>query len=145
MGWGQGVGTGRVKVSLQEWLALSWDLKPETLSRWQSLGAPGWLSWLSVCLWLRSHSQGPVIESCILLLAQWSLFLSLPFPPQSQINKILKKKKKIRAAPVAQQISAACSPGRDPGDPGSSPTSGSLHGACFSLCLFLCLSLSLSL
>ena len=30
------------------------------------------------------------------------------------------------AALVAQQFSAACSPGRDAGDPGLSPTSGSL-------------------
>ena len=48
-----------------------------------------------------------------------------------------------RAAPVAQQFSAAYSPGRDPGDLGSSPVSGSLHGICFSLCLCLCPSLSL--
>ena len=51
----------------------------------------------------------------------------------------------FRAARVAQQFSAAFSPGCDPGDPGSSPTSGSLHGAHFSLCLCLCLILSLSL
>uniref|UniRef100_A0A8I3QHQ2 OFD1 centriole and centriolar satellite protein n=1 Tax=Canis lupus familiaris TaxID=9615 RepID=A0A8I3QHQ2_CANLF len=47
-----------------------------------------------------------------------------------------------RAALVAQQFSAACSPGCDPGDPGSSLRSGSLYEACFSLCLCLCLSLS---
>ena len=51
---------------------------------------------------------------------------------------------KRRAAPVAQQFSAACSPGYDPGDSGSSPTSGSLHGACFSLCLCFCLFLCVS-
>ena len=44
------------------------------------------------------------------------------------------------AARVAQQFSAAFSPGPEPGDLGSSPTSGSLNGASFSLCLFLCLS-----
>lgn len=39
----------------------------------------------------------------------------------------------IGAARVAQQFSAAFSPGCGPGDPGSSATSGSLHGnrACF--------------
>ena len=50
----------------------------------------------------------------------------------------------LRAAPMAQWFSAACSPECDPGDPGLSPTSGSLHGACFSLCLRLCLSLCVS-
>ena len=54
-------------------------------------------------------------------------------------------KSSFGAAPVAQQFSAAFSPGHDLGDPGSSPTSGSLHGACFSLCLCLCLSLCVSL
>ena len=51
-------------------------------------------------------------------------------------------------AQVAQQFSAACSPGPDPGDLGSSPTLGSLHGACFLLLplpVSLPLSLSLSL
>ena len=51
----------------------------------------------------------------------------------------------IWAAQVAQQFSAAFSPGPDPRNPGSSPTWGSLHGVCFSLCLCLCLSVSLSL
>ena len=46
------------------------------------------------------------------------------------------------AALVAQQFSAAFSPGPDPGDLGSSPTSGFLHGACFSLCLSLSVCLS---
>ena len=35
-----------------------------------SLGAPGWLSGLSLCLWLRSWSQGPGIEPRIGLSAQ---------------------------------------------------------------------------
>ena len=52
---------------------------------------------------------------------------------------------KTRAAQVAQQFSAAFSPGYDPGDLGSNPRSGSLHGACFSLCLCLCFSFSLFL
>ena len=62
-------------------------------------------------------------------------------------NRILSKRAlyNFRAAPVAQRLSAACSPWCDPGDPGSSPTSGSLRGAYFSLCLCLCLSLSASL
>ncbi|CAD7677426.1 unnamed protein product [Nyctereutes procyonoides] len=51
-------------------------------------------------------------------------------------TKILKPQE--GAAWMAQQFSAAFSPGRDPGDPGSSPALGSLRGACFSLCLCLC-------
>ena len=59
--------------------------------------------------------------------------------------KMITLRKADGAALVAQQFSAAFSPGHDPGVPGLSPTSGSLHGACFSLYLCLCLSLSLSL
>ena len=68
----------------------------------------GWLSWLGVCLWLRSWSQGPGMDSsCIRLPARGgSLLLLLPLPlpglcslslshSVSQINKILKKKKKV--------------------------------------------------
>ena len=43
------------------------------------------------------------------------------------IEQFFLLKKYIRAAPVAQRFSAACSPGPDPGDPGSSPASGSLQ------------------
>ena len=51
------------------------------------------------------------------------------------------------AALVAQQFSAAFSPGCDPGDRELSPPSGSLDEAYFSLslCLCLCLCLSISL
>ena len=43
-------------------------------------GAPGWLSWLSVCLWLESWSRDPGIQHPIGLSAQWGVcfFLSLP-------------------------------------------------------------------
>ena len=45
-------------------------------------GAPGWLSQLSICLQLRSLSQGPGIEPCLRLPAQravcFSLSLCLP-------------------------------------------------------------------
>ena len=50
-----------------------------------------------------------------------------------------------RAALVAQQFGAACSPGCDPGDLGSSPASGSLHGACFYSSAFVSASLSVSM
>ena len=63
----------------------------------------------------------------------WNLELSLK----------VRLKQLIRGAWVAQQFSAALSPGPDPGNLGSSPTSGSLHGAGFPLGLCLCLSLSL--
>ena len=61
----------------------------------QYLGVPGWLSQLSVCLWLRSLPWGPGIEACIRLPAQrglcfsLSLWLSLHLCPLSlsQINK----------------------------------------------------------
>ena len=48
---------------------------------------------------------------------------------------------------MAQQFSAAFSPGPDPGDPGSSPTSGSrcMEPASVSACVSASLSLSLSL
>lgn len=65
-----------------------------------SFGAPGWLIQFSVCLQLRSRSQGPGIEPpgwvpC----SAWSRLLLLPLPPAhmhvlSQINNkeiILKK------------------------------------------------------
>ena len=54
-----------------------------------------------------------------------------------QTYQNVKRIEQIRAAWVAQQFSAAFSPGCDPGDLGSSPTLSSLHGACFSLCLCL--------
>ena len=60
----------------------------------QEIGAPEWLSgWASICLRLRSWSQGPGIESCIRLPCRTmplpvSLSLSLCL---SWINKVLKK------------------------------------------------------
>ena len=38
------------------------------------IGTPGWLSRLSVCLWLRSWSQGPGIKPHIRLPARWACF-----------------------------------------------------------------------
>ena len=67
-------------------------------------GTPGWLSRISVCLWLRSWSQGAGIESgiglptqqgvCFSLCCSCACLLSLPcsLPLSLQsINKILKK------------------------------------------------------
>ena len=42
-------------------------------------GAARWLSWLSLCLWLRSWSQGPGIEPFVGLPAQQRACFSL-FP-----------------------------------------------------------------
>lgn len=44
---------------------------------------PGWLGRLSICLWLRSSSQGPGIEPCQAPYSAWSLVL-LP-PPASPL------------------------------------------------------------
>ena len=60
--------------------------------------------------------------------------LLLKFNNHNFINK-----RSSGAVWVAQQFSAAFSPGPDPGDPGSSPKSGSLR-LCLSAALFLCLS-----
>ena len=65
------------------------------------VGAPGWLSWLSIFLQLRSWSRGPGIEPHVGLpaeegagLSSPSLGLSPPLVPSLfQINKIFKKKK----------------------------------------------------
>ena len=43
--------------------------------------APGGFSRWSVCLWFRSWSQGPGIESCIRLPAQWGVCISLWLSP----------------------------------------------------------------
>ena len=45
----------------------------------KSLGSPAWLSQLSICLWLRLGSQGPRIQPCIRLPAQWGACFSLSF------------------------------------------------------------------
>ena len=65
-------------------------------------GAPGWLSWLSVCFQLSSWSQDPGIQSCIRLPAHWGVCFSLclcPRPPACALlfslsNKIFKQKEK---------------------------------------------------
>ena len=67
------------------------------------LGAPGWLSQVSVCLQLRSWSQSPRIEPHVRLPAQQrSLLLSPSAPPPSLcslslklINNIFKEKKEM--------------------------------------------------
>ena len=64
----------------------------------KNLGAPGWLSQLSVCFWLRSWSQGPGMEPQLgNLCSAGGLLLPLPLPLSpcsclcmcsfSQINK----------------------------------------------------------
>ena len=46
------------------------------------LKAPGWLSWLNLCLRLSSWSQGPGVEPCIRLPAQWGFYFpSFSFCP----------------------------------------------------------------
>ena len=42
-----------------------------------SLGVPGWLRWLNVCLQLKSSSQGPGMEPSVRLPAQWDVCFSL--------------------------------------------------------------------
>ena len=42
------------------------------------LGVPGWLSRLSIYLWLRLWSQGPGIEPRIMLPAPWGAYLPPP-------------------------------------------------------------------
>ena len=44
-------------------------------------GVPGWLNWLSICLWLGSWSQSPGIKPCIGLPAQWGVCFSLSLCP----------------------------------------------------------------
>ena len=41
------------------------------------VGVPGWLSWLTVCLWLGSWSQGPGIKPHMGLPTQWRVHFSL--------------------------------------------------------------------
>ena len=48
------------------------------MKRW----GPRWLNQVSVCLWLKSWSQGPEIKPHIRLPAQWgAYFFLLPAPP----------------------------------------------------------------
>ena len=61
-------------------------------SKTRDMGAPGWLSWLSICLWFRSWSQGPGIEPRVGLPAQQSLSLPFLSLALSQINKIFLKR-----------------------------------------------------
>ena len=74
------------------------------LNRREKVGAPGWLSWLSVCLWLRQRRDLGVLvlNPDVELPAQQGGCLPLPCPCScslslalslSPINKIVKKKK----------------------------------------------------
>ena len=97
-------------------LSLSWKARRR---------APGWLSWLSICLQLRSWSWSSGIEP-------WVLGSS---PASGSL---------LRGIPGwLSGLVPAFGPGRHPGVPTSGPALGFLHGACFSLCLCLCFSLSL--
>ena len=72
-------------------LAVAFSCTANNPSRFQcagfqngSMGAPGWLRQLSIYLWLRWWSQGPGIESCTGLPAQWGICFSLSlYPSQS--------------------------------------------------------------
>ena len=77
------------------------------LNRREKVGAPGWLSWLSVCLWLRQRRDLGVLvlNPDVELPAQQGGCLPLPCPCScslslalslSPINKIVKKKKNLR-------------------------------------------------
>ena len=58
-------------------------ISPAVKERCLFSGAPGWLSWWSICLWLRlwfQGSQGPGIEPCIGLYCQRGVCFSLPLP-----------------------------------------------------------------
>ena len=62
-----------------EWI--NQEIKEE-IKKYMEKGAPGWLSQLSICLWLRSWSRCPGIKSCLRLPAHpgacFSLCLPLP-------------------------------------------------------------------
>ena len=56
---------------------------------------PGWLSWLTVCLWLRSWSWGPRIEPYVFLPAQQGVCFSLSLCPSPFVLSQIKSFKKI--------------------------------------------------
>ena len=66
-------------------------------------GAPGWLSWLSACLWLRSWPQGPWIKPRISSLLGWEsaspspsvLSLALALSQVNTLKNIFKKKEHV--------------------------------------------------
>ena len=73
-------------------------------------GAPGWLSWLSACLWLRSWSGGPGIEPHVRFPAPWGTYLLLPLLPAHALshsasltlsNKINKSSLKITNSTIS--------------------------------------------
>ena len=55
------------------------ELQAET--EYNAVEGPERLSWLSICLWFRSWSQGLGIEPHVRLLIQQTLLLPLPLPP----------------------------------------------------------------
>ena len=67
---------------------VAWRQKINPPQRTVGRGAPGWLSWGSICLQLRSWSQCPGMEPCLLVPL---LMLSL----SNKSTKILKKKKDL--------------------------------------------------
>jgi len=102
-----GTGLGSWNLWLKQFFVIkSYRSTDVNLNR--CLGAPGWLSWLSLRLWLRSRSQGLEIKPHTGLPAQQGVCLrfSLPLPLPSvvhahacslclqnkYINKSLKKK-----------------------------------------------------
>lgn len=78
-------------VTLHPWVRGNYSVSPGILLSWSKLdllkcitpGAPGWLSQLRICLWLRSWSCGPGTEPHGGLPAQQRVLLSLPLslPP----------------------------------------------------------------
>ena len=75
---------------------IEWKQRPCEWHKNLSKGVLGWLSWLSICLWLRSGSQGPGIQPHIRLSAQRGVCFSL-----SQINiQNLYKTKNLPTASV---------------------------------------------
>ena len=67
-----------------KWGLISHDLSHDLNQNqeWDTLGVPGWLSWLSIWLHLRSWSQGSGMEPHVRLPAQAS-----PFPTAALSNK----------------------------------------------------------
>ena len=148
-------GEDSVKVLITSVLGKS-NYGQMTIGNRKILGARGWFSQFS------SVSA----FTWVMILGSWdqalhqthhsagSLLLPLPLPLPSahafplclclsQINKILKKKKRGMPGWLSGWASAFGS-GHDPRVPRLSPTPGSLCGTCFSLCLCLCLSLFIS-